>query len=358
MPVVVLSPSPTHRRNKYVKSLGRTHRLVFLLAGKPFQLLAMVKLVEDRMNLEHDTSVADVQVIILVEDSVGSTVLSPVDVHLPDPGDSSTILEALNTWGKHLRMRGRPKILLARTYEEASACSTATSATSLGVISDIAFSRGGVQDQNAGLELTREIHKKMPETPVLLQSADAQREQEADDLGAAFIWKQSPTLLADLNTYMNRHYGFGPFIFREPESGMEIARASTMRELQKILPTIPPDSFAYHSRRNDFSRWLRAQGLFQLASRVKEINIDTHNDAQATQKRITETIRSYRTERAKGVISLFSRDTYDETLFFSRIGSGSLGGKGRGLAFIDKELRASGLMAKYPDVYLSIPRRW
>ncbi|MCH3907182.1 MAG: pyruvate, phosphate dikinase [Sphaerochaeta sp.] len=358
MPVVVLSPSPTHRRNKYVKSLGTDNiDSFFYWQGNPSIFLAMVKLVEDRMNLEHDTSVADVQVIILVEDSVRfySSYL-PLMYTCLIQENSSTILEALNTWGKHLRMRGRPKILLARTYEEASSLFNRYLRNILGVISDIAFSRGGVQDQNAGLELTREIHKKMPETPVLLQSADAQREQEADDLGAAFIWKQSPTLLADLNTYMNRHYGFGPFIFREPESGMEIARASTMRELQKILPTIPPDSFAYHSRRNDFSRWLRAQGLFQLASRVKEINIDTHNDAQATQKRITETIRSYRTERAKGVISLFSRDTYDETLFFSRIGSGSLGGKGRGLAFIDKELRASGLMAKYPDVYLSIPR--
>ena len=137
---------------------------------------------------------------------------------------------------------------------------------------------------------------------------------------------------------------------------MEIARATTMKELQQVLPTIPSDCFAYHCNRNDFSRWLRAQGLFELASKIRNINIDNQNDAEKTQKLITETIRNYRTERAKGVISLFSRSNYDETLFFSRIGSGSLGGKGRGLAFIDKELRASGLIQKYPQIYLSIPR--
>ncbi|MFA6890959.1 MAG: PEP/pyruvate-binding domain-containing protein [Sphaerochaetaceae bacterium] len=358
MPVVVLSPSAAHRRNKYVKSLGTDNiDYFFYWQGDPTIFLAMVKLVEDRMNLDHDTSVADIQVIILVEDSVRfySSYL-PLMYTCLIQENSSTILEALNTWGKHLRMRGRPKILLARTYEEAYDLFTRYQRNVLGVISDISFSREGQKDQNAGLRLARVIRKERPEIPVLLQSADLTRERDANDLGASFIWKQSPTLLSDLNTFMNRHYGFGPFIFREPESGMEIARVSTMGELQRILPTIPPDSFAYHSRRNDFSRWLRAQGLFELASKIHAINIDNQTDTVATQKLITETIRSYRTARTKGVISLFSRTSFDETMFFSRIGGGSLGGKGRGLAFIDKELRSSGLIEKYPGIYLSIPR--
>jgi len=358
MPVIVLSPSSAHKRNKFVKSLGTDNiDYFFYWQGNPTIFLAMVKLVEDRMNIDHDTKIADIQVIILVEDSVRfySSYL-PLMYTCLIQENSSTILEALNTWGKHLRMRGRPKVLLARTYEEAYDLFTRYQHNVLGVISDISFSREGQKDQNAGLRLAQVIRSERPEIPVLLQSTDSRREQDAFDLGASFIWKQSPTLLADLNTFMNRHYGFGPFIFRDPESGMEIARATTMKELQQVLPTIPSDCFAYHCNRNDFSRWLRAQGLFELASKIRNINIDNQNDAEKTQKLITETIRNYRTERAKGVISLFSRSNYDETLFFSRIGSGSLGGKGRGLAFIDKELRASGLIQKYPQIYLSIPR--
>ncbi|MFA6844931.1 MAG: PEP/pyruvate-binding domain-containing protein [Sphaerochaetaceae bacterium] len=358
MPVVVLSPSAAHRRNKFVKTLGNESiDYFFYWQGDPKIFLAMVKLVEDRMNLDHDTKEADVQVIILVEDSVRfySSYL-PLMYTCLIQENNSTILEALNNWGKHLRMRGRPKILLARTYEEAYALFSKYRHNVLGVISDISFAREGKKDPNAGLRLAEDILKEDPQLPVLLQSSDISLERESSDIGASFIWKQSPTLLSDLIAFMNSHYGFGPFIFRNPDNGMEIARANTMKELQRILPSIPSDCFAYHSNRNEFSRWLRAQGLYQLAAKIKAIHIDTKNDAAACQSLITETIRNYRTERAKGVISLFSRSNYDETLFFSRIGSGSLGGKGRGLAFIDKELRSSGLIEKYSDVYLSIPR--
>ena len=358
MPVIALSPSPSHRRNKFVKTLGKENiDYFFYWQGDPKIFLAMIKLVEDRMNLDHDTSVADVQAIILVEDSVRfySSYLPMMYTCLIQE-NASTILEALNNWGKHLRMRGRPKILLAKTYEEALELYTGYPKHILGVISDISFDRDGQRDHYAGLRLAEKIHKESPDIPILLQSTDASLEKDASDIGVSFMWKLSPTLLADLNAFMNSHYGFGPFIFRNPESGMEITRATSMKELQAVLPSIPSECFAYHSNHNDFSRWLRAQGLFQLAAKIRAIHIGQAGNETATRTLIIETIRNYRTNRAKGVISQFSRTNYDETLFFSRIGGGSLGGKGRGLAFIDKELRASGLIEKYPDIYLSIPR--
>ncbi|WP_050805808.1 PEP/pyruvate-binding domain-containing protein [Sphaerochaeta pleomorpha] len=358
MPIIVLSPSSSHRRNKTIKgALCPAIDYFFYWQGDPTIFLAMIKLVEDSMNVEHDTQEADVQVIILVEDSIRfySSYLPLMYTCLIQQNRSS-ILEALNNWGKTLRMRGRPKIVLARTYEEAIGLYTKYKHNILGVITDMSYSREGKQDTEAGLELSRTIFFDNPEIPILIQSTDLTLREECENLGVSFIWKLSPTLLAELNKFMNIQFGFGPFIFRDPTTFKELARAETMRDLQRMLPSIPPDSFAFHCRRNEFSRWLRAQSLYVLASKIKGLQIPEKGDSGEVQQQLIEIIRSYRTERTKGVIAQFSRNNYDETLFFSRIGSGSLGGKGRGLAFIDMELRSSGILDKYPNIYLSIPR--
>ncbi len=358
MPVIVLSPSSSHRRNKLIKDSDcKAIDYFFYWQGDPTIFLAMIKLVEDRMNLEHDTAEADVQVIILVEDSVRfySSYLPMMYTCLIEQNRSS-ILEALNNWGKTLRMRGRPKIVLARTYEEAQEIYTTYRHNILGLITDLSFLKGGVHDKEAGLRLTEMILARDPEVPILIQSTDSMYREKAEEAGACYTWKLSSSLLSDLTRFMNSYFGFGPFIFRDPETGKELARAETMRDLQRILPSIPPSSFDYHCRRNEFSRWLRAQSLYVLAAKIKSLQIPEHGDAAEVQQKLTDIIRNYRAERTKGVIAQFSRDNYDETLFFSRIGNGSLGGKGRGLAFIDMELRASGILEKYPDVYLSIPR--
>lgn len=358
MPVIALSPSSSHRRNKMIKGSDcEAIDYFFYWQGDPTIFLAMIKLVEDRMNLEHDTQEADVQVIILVEDSVRfySSYLPMMYTCLIQQNRSS-ILEALNNWGRTLRMRGRPKIVLARTYEEAEGLYTTYQHNILGIITDMAYLRNGQQDKEAGLLLARTALSINAEVPVLIQSTDDSNQEKAIQEGASFIWKLSSSLLSELNRYMTSHYGFGPFIFRDPSSMEEIARSETMRDLQRMLSSIPADCFAYHSSRNEFSRWLRAQSLYTLAARIKEVNIPEGGDARAVQQELIDIIRNYRIERTKGVIAQFNRKSFDETLFFSRIGNGSLGGKGRGLAFIDMGIRNSDILKKYPDVYLSIPK--
>lgn len=358
MPVIALSPSSSHKRNKLIKGSDcQDIDYFFYWQGDPTIFLAMIKLVEDRMNLDHDTNEADVQVIILVEDSVRfySSYLPMMYTCLIQQSRSA-ILEALNNWGRTLRMRGRPKIVLARTFEEAMHLYTTYRNNILGIITDMSYLRYGKQDKTAGMQLTRYVHEQDPEIPILVQSSDEQVREKVEEIGAYFLWKHSPILLHELNRFMTTHYGFGPFIFRDPATQQEIARAETMRDLQRILSTIPAESFEYHCRRNEFSRWLKAQSLYTLSAKIKKLQIPADGNAEQARKELIETIRTYRSERTKGVIAQFSHYNYDETLFFSRIGGGSLGGKGRGLAFIDMVLRAAKLQQKYPDIYLSIPR--
>ncbi len=357
MPIVVLSPSPVHKRNKLIKNKKiDSINDFFYYQGDPMIFLAMIKLVEDRMNIDHDTNEADIQVIILVENSVRfySSFL-PILYKSLITQNRSSILEGLNSWGKILRMRGRPKILLAKTYEEALDLYLNYKNNILGIISDMSYDKDEKEDKYAGLKLCREVRKDNPRLPFLIQSMNKENEIITNKVGANFLWKKADNLLFALEDYVTANYGFGPFVFKDPETNEKIAEAKTMRQLQKALELIPIESFIYHSCRDDFSRWLRAQSLYILASRIKPIKV-IESEEEESRKNLIKVIKEYRAERTKGVLAQFSKEVYDETLFFSRIGDGSLGGKGRGLAFIDMELRASGILDKYPDVYLSIPR--
>lgn len=357
MPIVVLSPSPIHKRNKQLKSKKiPSITNFFYYQGDPMIFLAMIKLVEDRMNIKHDTKEADIQVIILVENSVRyySSFL-PILYKSLITQNRSSILEGLNSWGKILRMRGRPKILLAKTYEEAINLYNEFKDNILGIISDMAYEKDNREDKFAGLKLWQTIKKEKPRLPFLIQSMNKENEEITKKAGAQFLWKKSNNLLFALEDYVTANYGFGPFLFKDPKTNQVIAEAKTMRQLQKALATIPIESFIYHTKRDDFSRWLRAQSLYVLAARIKPIQAHEGHE-EKTREELVKVIKEYRAERTKGVLAQFSKDIYDETLFFSRIGEGSLGGKGRGLAFIDMELRASGILEKYPDIYLSIPR--
>lgn len=357
MPIVVLSPSPVHKRNKQIKNKKiESINDFFYYQGDPMIFLAMIKLVEDRMNIDHDTNEADIQVIILVENSVRfySSFL-PILYKSLITQNRSSILEGLNSWGKILRMRGRPKILLAKTYEEALELYLNYKNNILGIISDMSYEKNDKEDKYAGLKLCREVRKDNPRLPFLIQSMNKENEIITNKIGANFLWKKADNLLFALEDYVTANYGFGPFIFKNPETNEKITEAKTMRQLQKALELIPIESFIYHSCRDDFSRWLRAQSLYILASRIKPIRV-IEGSEEESRKNLIKVIKEYRAERTKGVLAQFSKEVYDETLFFSRIGDGSLGGKGRGLAFIDMELRASGILDKYPDVYLSIPR--
>lgn len=355
MPIIALSPSPDHRKARELKGENCPYvDYLFYWQGNPALFLAMVKLIEDQINIDHDTKEADVQVIILVEDSVRF-----ISYYLPQiytiliQQNRNSILEALNDWGKTLRMRGRPKIVLAKTYSEAWSLYDKYKENVLGVITDVSLPDEG---QRAGLKLTKALRQQDGSLPILIQSTEESLSEDAGKLNADFICKLDDNFLIKLEKHIINNYKFGPFNFIDPSNGKTIEVATTMKELQKQIKNIPLESFIFHSKRNDFSRWLRGRSLFHLAAIIKHINIDERHDAVEIQEMLYETIKKYRAERARGVIAEFSKDNYDETLFFSRIGKGSLGGKGRGLAFISMEMQANDIARKYNEVYLSIPR--
>ncbi len=359
LPFIALSPSPDHRKAKVLKGEDCPYiDYMFYWLGDPAVFLAMVKLVEDRMNVDHDTDEADVQVIIFVEDSVRfvSSYLPQMYTLLIEQNRAS-IREALNEWGTKLRMRGRPKILLAKTYDQAIGLYGKYRQNILGVVTDLTFDSPW-ERENAGEYLIEEIKRDNPECPILLQSTNKENaEAVAKRHGVDFIWKMSPDRHKVLGEHFRTKYGFGPFVFRDPKSGEAIATVSRMKELQEKLRSVPIESFIYHTRRNDFSRWLRSQSMYQLAAKIKPITLkDDASNAEETRNLIFETINEYRKERTRGTIAQFDRDNYDETLFFSRIGDGSLGGKGRGLAFIALEMKAAAIRKKYDGIRVSIPR--
>lgn len=359
LPFIALSPSPDHRKAKILKGENCPYiDYMFYWLGDPSVFLAMVKLMEDSLNVEHDTNTADVQVIIFVEDSVRfiSSYLPRMYTLLIEQNRAS-IKEALNEWGTRLRMRGRPKVLLARNYDEAIRLFYRYRQNVLGVITDLTFESPFGRDL-AGKHLILEVRKASPDCPILLQSTDQKMGREiAEDCDTGFCWKLSPDHYEYLGEYFRNNYDFGAFNVRNPQTLKVIATVSTMKELQEEIRVMPLDSFIFHTRRNDFSRWLRAQSLYQLASKIKPITLhEDGSNAAETQQLIYNTIKEYRKERTRGTIAEFRREAYDETIFFARMGNGSLGGKGRGLAFIALEMKAAAMRKKYPGIYVSIPR--
>ncbi|MDD3366250.1 MAG: PEP/pyruvate-binding domain-containing protein [Sphaerochaetaceae bacterium] len=359
LPIVALSPSPSHHVSITLKKRNvAAVDYLYYWQGNPNIFLAMIKLIEDKMNALHDAqAVAEVPVIILVENSIRfySSYL-PILYTAIIQQTRMSMSEGLNPWATGLRMRGRPKILLAQNYEEAIELYSTFKEHVLGIITDINFEREGVGDSEAGLKLCHFIRSQQPNLPLLLQSTKAEYAEQAKEVSASFIWKLSSSLLNDLKQYLFENYGFGPFVFKHPETGVEITRAENLRELQHTLPEIPIESFINHANRNDFSRWLKARSLYVLANLFRPYSVEDYQDPEELRNQLITIIKDFRSARGKGVIAQFNRDNYDELSFFSRIGSGSLGGKGRGLAFIDSQLRRSDIIEKYPSMYLSIPR--
>ncbi|MBR5097697.1 MAG: pyruvate, phosphate dikinase [Spirochaetales bacterium] len=359
LPFIALAPSPDHRKAKILRGENCPYiDYMFYWMGDPSVFFAMIKLIEDSINVEHDTNEADVQVIIFVEDSVRfiSSYLPRMYTLLIEQNRAS-IKEALNEWGTKLRMRGRPKILLARSYDEAIRLYYRYRQNVLGVITDLKYDSPHGREL-AGEYLIKEVKKDNPDCPVLLQSTEKEiGEKIARDNGSGFCWKLSPDHYEYLGEYFRNNYDFGSLNLLNPETGETIATVSTMKELQEKIQTMPLDSFIYHTRRNDFSRWLRAQSLYQLASKLKPITLNHDvSNAEETRQLIYTTIKEYRKERTRGTIAEFNRDAYDETIFFARMGNGSLGGKGRGLAFIALEMKAASMRKRYSGIYVSIPR--
>jgi len=301
----------------------------FIWNGDSNLLLAMIKSVEDSQNVAHDTQFAGVRVIIFVESS--SRYLSamlPIFYRELVIQTRAVMEEGLNEEHRLLMMRARPKILVAETYEAAMALYRKYRPYVLGIISDVCFPRRRRYDENAGVDLLKTIKKERFDIPLLLMSSDIHDASKAERIPAAFVDKNSPTLLSDVKSFFLNHLGFGDFVFRTP-AGEEIARASNVKMLEYNMQSIPDESFVYHCNNNDFSRWLFARSELELASRMRPVKDDEFSNLESFRRFLVSVIHQRRMERQKGVIVDFDPRTFDEDTEFFKIGAGSLGGKAR-----------------------------
>ncbi len=330
---------------------------VFCWLGNADLLLAIIKLIEDSMNAEHDVEQGGVQTILLVENSIryiSSYLPNLYKIILKQSLDFAR--EALNAHQKNLRMRGRPKILLATNYEDAFHFYEKYKNNLLGVISDIAYDRKGKRDPEAGLRLCRKVKSDDPHMPVLLQSSDRENQRNAEELQAGFIHKYSKTLSIELRNFVIRQFSFGEFIFRDPSTQQEICRVADLQAMQQAILDVPEHVLYYHSSKNHFSKWLNARALFPIARVFRDLNVDDFESIEDVRRCIFAAISSFRSSKGRGIIAKFDKSSFDEYLMFSRIGEGSIGGKARGLAFINSILKKNRLFGKFPDVLVTIPR--
>jgi CheY-like chemotaxis protein len=328
---------------------------VFLWQGDTRILLAMVKCVEDRLNVEHDTRSAGVQVILLIEDNVRyySSFLPTVYAELLHHS-RRLIAEGLNLSQKILRMRARPKILLCGCFEEAWELFTRYQEDILGVVSDVEFPRQGRWSAEAGLDFAARVKGLWPDVPVLLQSSRPENEPLARQAGAEFLLKGSPVLLNDLRRFMLANFGFGDFVFRHPD-GREVDRATDLRSLEEALQRVPEESVAYHAERNHFSKWLKARTEFALAHDLRPQQVSDFATVEALRQTLIRAIADYRQQREQVLVADFDHGSFDGSGDMYRLGGGSLGGKARGLAFVRRLLADSGLRRAFPGVTIHVP---
>lgn len=329
---------------------------VFVWTGDPKLLLALVKSVEDRKNADHDTRRGLVRVIILVEDSptFTSSYLPIIYSELLEQV-RSLLADRVNERERHYRMRARPKILLARTFEEGQALFRRYQRSLLGIICDVRFPRRGKLDDKAGLDFIRAVRKKLPDLPVLLQSKEPAHAELARELAVEFADKNSPELLGEVREFMRDHLGFGAFVFRTPE-GEEVARAAGIRKLVEVLPAVPDASLRYHAARNHFSNWLMARSEFALALEVAPRRVTDFASTAELRAYVIEVFSEFVEQRQRGLVTDFGRQTGSLPRSFTRIGSGSMGGKARGIAFVAHLLAGHPIHQRYPEVRIGVPR--
>lgn len=330
---------------------------VFCWLGNTNLILSIIKLIEDKMNLEHDINEGGVQMILLVEDSIRfySSILPNLYNYILAQSKRFAT-EALNRHSATLRMRGRPKVVLARNYEEAMALYERYSDNVLGVISDVRFPIHGEKDSEAGLKLMREIRRNDPYLPLILESSESENRAKAEAEGFRFVDKNSKKMSLDLRKILEEHFGFGDFIFRDPKTKAEIMRIHSLKELQDNIFKIPDDSMLYHISRNHMSRWLSARAIFPVSMFLKTVTWERLKDITAHREIIFDAIVQYRHMKNIGVVAVFDRMKFDAYSHFARIGEGSLGGKGRGLAFLDNIIKMHPEFNSLEGAKVQIPR--
>jgi len=357
VPIVVLTPFSKEVSRRLAREDLSGIDYVFSWLGNMDLLLAVIKLLEDKMNAEVDINGVGVQMILLVEDSVRfySSILPRLYKFLLKQSQLFST-EALNEHEQMLRMRGRPKVMLARDYEEAMALYERYGDKMLGLISDVSFSRGGVKTRDAGIRLARELRRRDPYLPIIIESSESSNEALVSDFGGVFINKNSKKLSVDLGEAIMANFGFGDFIIRDPVKGNEIMRIHDLKGMQRSIFDIPADALFHHARNNDISRWLYSRALFPIADVVRRHRFETLDEAPAVRQLFFDLIVKYRRMKNRGVVAVFRKERFDHYSNFARIGDGSLGGKGRGLAFVDSIIKHNSLFDDIDGVCVTIPR--
>lgn len=357
VPIVVLTPFSREVSQRLAKQDLSEVDHVFSWLGNTNILLAIIKLIEDKMNTHYDVRQVGVQCILLVEDSIRyySSYL-PSMYRIIFDQSKRFMTEGLNEHQMMLRLRGRPKILLATNFEQAISLYEMYKTNMLGMISDVSFNRGNTKDKLAGVKLSQIVKANDPYFPILLQSSDLSNERYAKELKVKFVHKYSKTLLHELTDFIREYLAFGDFKVMDPDLQEEIGRAADLQELQEQIYSIPDKSLKYHIDRNHFSKWLRARALFSLAQLFRQVDARDFDSLKGVRDFLYDAIARYRSDRGRGVIAKFNRAKYNEYIIFSRVGEGSLGGKARGLAFIDNIIKRHNLIYKFQGIELTIPR--
>ena len=345
IPIVVLTPFSKEVSKRIANEDLSAIDYVFSWLGNAELLLAIIKLIEDKMNAPDDTASVGVQIILLVEDSVRfySSALPHLYKFVLEQSQMFA-KEALNDHQRTLRMRGRPKIKLARTYEEAVRIFNQYRDNMLGIISDMSFMHDGVKDPYAGYKFGQYVRKTGLIIPFVLESSEASNKVYAKELGASFIDKNSKSYPQDLRKKIMQRFGFGDFVILNPQTKEEIMRIKDLKDLQKKVFQIPDDSLVYHLSRNHFSRFFYSRAMFPPAEVLKRVEVSDYKDMDEARKLIFDLIVQYRRMKNSGVVAVYQKERFDEYSNFARIGDGSLGGKGRGLAFI------GAMVKRYPKL--------
>jgi len=357
IPIVVLTPFSREVSLKLSNDDLSIIDYVFSWLGNPDLLVAIIKLLEDKMNVEYDALEVGVQVVLLVEDSVRfySSYL-PNIYKIIFQQTNSFMTEGLNDHQRMMRKRGRPKLVMATTFEEAVRLFDKYQNNLLGIISDINYKRAGHEDPEAGFRLLNYVRSKTDFLPFVLQSSDLKYQTVANNLGVGFINKYSKTMSIELRNFMMEYFAFGDFVFFDPETHRELMRAADLKALQKRIFQVPDSSLEYHIFRNHLSRWLFARALFPLAEFFRDVRPGDFTDLDDIRRFIFESIAGYRLNKARGIIAQFDRETFDEYISFTRIGDGSIGGKARGLAFLDAIVKRNRLFDRFRNVEINIPQ--
>ena len=362
MPIVLLS-SFSREIYRKIEAFGRSSiDYVFCWNNSTDLIIAIIKLLEDQINAEDDILGCGVQGIILVEDSIRyySTYL-PALYRIVLQQNRESIKDTLNEQQQIARKRARPKILMATNYADAVDLYEKYKDNLLGVITDVGFvlhkgDKPSEEKIDAGVDLCKLIHKDNPRMPILMQSSQESMRAVAEGLGVGFLRKSSKMLVQELEDYIEREFGFGDFVAVDPSSGIEIGRARDLYEFENLLASIPAPVFKALADKNRLSKWLYARGMFPLGRSLSPIRSEDYDDIESHRKYDLKIIHDYRISQALGVVAAFNPETFNDTIWFSRLGTGSIGGKARGLAFLNNILQKYNLYDEWEDVHVMVPR--